>query len=77
MATTPSPNPDLSVEERFILETIKNHGENGTSISYKALQEVCADEFEGVRLILKKLKGKGLVTFEGMIPGFSAVVTLV
>jgi hypothetical protein len=66
----------LSEEERFILEAIKQHGENGTNIGYKALQEVCADEFEGVRLILKKLKDKGLVQFDGMIPGFSAIISL-
>jgi len=67
---------ELSEEERFILEAIKQHGDSGTSISYKALQDVCADEFEGVRLILKKLKDKGLVQFDGMIPGFSAIISL-
>ncbi len=67
---------ELSEEERFILEAIKQHGDNGNSIGYKALQEVCADEFEGVRLILKKLKDKGLVQFDGMIPGFSAIISL-
>ena len=66
----------LSEEEQFILDAIKQHGEKGTSIGYKALQNVCADEFEGVRLILKKLKDKGLVQFDGMIPGFSAIISL-
>ena len=68
---------NLSVEENFILKAIKESGENGKSISYKKLQDICADEFEGVRLILKKLKGKNLVDFEGMIPGFSSVITLI
>ena len=67
---------NLSVEEKFILNAIKESGENGKSISYKKLQDICADEFEGVRLILKKLKGKNLVDFDGMIPGFSSVITL-
>jgi len=68
---------NLSVEEKFILKAIKDSGENGNSISYKKLQDICADEFEGVRLILKKLKGKNLVDFEGIIPGFSSVITLI
>ena len=68
---------DLSVEEKFILKAIKDSGENGKSISYKKLQDICADEFEGVRLILKKLKGKNLVDFDGIIPGFSSVITMV
>ncbi len=66
----------LSKEEQFILKAIQDHGENGSSISYKTLQEICADEFEGVRLILKKMKGKKIVDFDGMIPGFSAVISL-
>ena len=68
---------NLSVEENFILKAIKDSGENGKSISYKKLQDICADEFEGVRLILKKLKGKNLVDFDGMIPGFSSVIILI
>ena len=68
---------NLSVEEKFILNAIKESGENGKSIAYKKLQDICADEFEGVRLILKKLKGKNLVDFDGMIPGFSSVITLI
>ncbi len=68
---------NLSNEEKFILKAIKESGENGKSISYKKLQDICADEFEGVRLILKKLKGKNLVDFDGMIPGFSSVIILI
>ena len=64
---------DLSEEERFILNAIVDHGENG-EIGYKQLQEICGDEFEGVRLILKKMKSKDLVSFEGMIPAYSAVI---
>lgn len=64
----------LSEEEKFIYEKLK---ENDGKIGYKALQELCAEKFEGVRLILKKMKEKGIVSYEGMIPGFSAEITLV
>ena len=47
------------------------------NVYYKALQDYCAEEFEGVRLILKKLKEKGIVDYEGVIPGFSAEITLI
>ena len=65
---------ELSAEEKFIYEKLK---ENDGKLGYKALQELCGDEFEGVRLILKKMKEKGLVSYEGMIPGFSAEIILV
>lgn len=64
---------ELSDEEKFIKSILKkNNGE----LSYKKLQEECANEFEGVRLILKKMKEKEIVDFDGMIPGFSAIITL-
>ena len=63
----------MSSEEDFIIAKLK---ENGGTLGYKALQDLCAEEFEGVRLILKKLKEKGIVDYEGMIPGFSAEITL-
>ena len=59
-----------------VISLIKEHGEDGKSIVYKQLQILCGDLFEGVRLLLKTMKGKGLLDFEGMIPGFSAVITL-
>ncbi|MHA2392221.1 MAG: hypothetical protein ACXAEX_09620 [Promethearchaeota archaeon] len=65
---------DLSNEENFIIKKLK---ENDGKINYKELQILCQDEFEGVRLILKKLKEKGIVDYEGMIPGFSAEIELV
>jgi len=64
----------LSKEEKFIYEKLK---ENGNSINYKHLQDLCADEFEGVRLILKAMKEKGIVDFEGTIPGFSSEISLI
>ena len=63
----------LSEEEKFIYDKLK---ENDGKLGYKALQELCADEFEGVRLILKKMKEKGLVSYDGVIPGFSAEIIL-
>ena len=65
---------ELSEEERFIFDKLK---EKEGKMGYKELQIACEDEFEGVRLILKKMKEKGIVEYEGMIPGFSSEITLV
>jgi len=64
---------DLSEEEKFIIEKLK---ENGGDLNYKELQRLCQEEFEGVRLILKKLKEKQIVSYEGIIPGYSAEIKL-
>ena len=64
---------DLSVEEKFIIEKLK---ENSGNLNYKELQTLCQEEFEGVRLILKKLKEKQIVSYEGVIPGYSAEISL-
>ena len=64
---------ELSGEEKFIIEKLK---ENAGKLNYKDLQILCQEKFEGVRLILKKLKEKTIVDYEGMIPGFSAEITL-
>ncbi|HEC39867.1 hypothetical protein LCGC14_1785210 [marine sediment metagenome] len=64
---------ELTQEEKFIINKLK---ENGGKLNYKELQNLCQDEFEGVRLILKKLKEKTIVDYEGMIPGFSAEIEL-
>ena len=65
---------DLTHEEQFILNAISEHGDKNGELGYKQLQDLCGDEFEGVRLILKKMKSKGLVTFDGMIPDYSAII---
>ncbi|MFX1241245.1 MAG: hypothetical protein ACFFA7_08370 [Promethearchaeota archaeon] len=65
--------PEITDEEKFIIERLK---EKGGKLNYKELQNLCEDKFEGVRLILKKLKEKGIVGYEGMIPGFSAEIEL-
>ncbi|MHA1776948.1 MAG: hypothetical protein DRO88_09495 [Promethearchaeia archaeon] len=67
---------NLNEQERFIIEQIKNQGHEGISINYRKLQELCAEKFEGVRLILKKLKEKGLVDYDGMIPGYNDDIKL-
>ena len=64
---------ELNSDEKFIIEKLK---ENGGKLNYKELQNLCQDKFEGVRLILKKLKEKTIVDYEGMIPGFSAEIEL-
>ncbi len=64
---------ELSVEENFIIEKLK---ENRGVLNYKELQTLCQEEFEGVRLILKKLKEKQIVSYEGVIPGYSAEIKL-
>jgi len=64
---------ELSVEEKFIIEKLK---ENGGELNYKELQTLCQEEFEGVRLILKKLKEKQIVSYEGVIPGYSSEIKL-
>ena len=47
---------NISQEEKFIINKLKD---NEGSLNYKALQDYCADVFEGV------------------IPGFSADITLI
>ena len=64
----------LSIEEEFIIKKLE---ENGRRLNYKELQTLCQEEFEGVRLILKKLKEKQLVSYEGVIPDYSAEIELI
>ena len=64
---------ELSAEEKFIIKKLE---ENGGNLNYKELQTLCQEEFEGVRLILKKLKEKQIVNYEGVIPGYSAEIKL-
>lgn len=64
---------ELTDNEKFIIEKLK---ENDNKMSYKTLQTACEDEFEGLRLILKKLKEAGIVDFEGIIPTFTSEITL-
>ena len=65
---------ELSIEEEFIIKKLE---ENGRRLNYKELQTLCQEEFEGVRLILKKLKEKQIVSYEGVIPDYSAEIELI
>jgi hypothetical protein len=64
----------LNEHENFIVELLKI---NGNKMNYRDIQTACENEFEGVRLILKSLKEKGYVFFDGMIPGFSSEIELI
>ncbi|NPD87772.1 MAG: hypothetical protein HGN29_03565 [Asgard group archaeon] len=65
---------DLKAEYEEILEALKN---NRGEMDYKTLTETLADKFEGIRLRLKTMKEKGLVDFEGVVPSFNSIITLV
>ena len=65
---------ELTADEKFLLETLKK---NRKKMGYKELNEICSEKFEGVRLILKKLKGMGYVSYDGVIPMFHSVIELV
>ncbi len=64
---------ELSHEERFIVEILKK---NEGKLNYKELQTLWKNNFEGIKLILKKLKEKGIIEYIGMIPGFSVGIEL-
>ena len=63
----------LSTEEDQVIKTLQEHqGE----MSYKQLNDILSEKFEGVRLILKRLKIEGLIDFEGIMPSFDSVIRL-
>lgn len=63
---------DAEAEYSEIIEVLKA---NGGEMDYKALNEVLADKFEGIRLRLKTMKEKGLVSFEGVVPSFNSKIS--
>ena len=64
---------DYEAEYKAIIEVLKDYqGE----IEYKTLNEILADQFEGIRLRLKTMKEKGLVDFEGVVPAFDSIIKL-
>ena len=65
---------DINQQEKFIIDLLS---QNEDKMNYKDIQQHCEEKFEGVRLILKKLKEKGYVTYEGMIPELSAEIELI
>ncbi len=68
--------PSEEEKAEFVIKVIKEHGEDGKSIPYKKLQDLCADEFEGVRLLLKRMKSEGTLDFPGMMPMFTDDIVL-
>ena len=64
----------LNEHEQFLIDLLKS---NDNKMNYKDIQIACENEFEGVRLILKALKEKGYVFFDGIIPGFSSEIELI
>lgn len=66
---------DLNESEQFIVDLLDK--DESRKMNYKDIQIACENEFEGVRLILKKLKDKGYVTYDGVIPGFKSEITLI
>jgi hypothetical protein len=64
---------ELTIEEKFIINKLE---ENGEKLDFKKLQSLCEDKFEGVRLILKKLKEKGYVFYDGVMPMYDSIIEL-
>ena len=67
--------PPIETEEEYkeILAVIRKHdGE----IDYKTLNDIVSEKYEGVRLRLKTMKDQKIVDFEGVVPGFSAIIKL-
>jgi len=65
---------DLKDEEKFIIELL---AKNKNFLSFREIQKECEDKFEGVRLILKNLKIKGFVSFDGDLPSFNSKIELI
>ena len=64
----------ITENEKFVIDLLK--GKDNKTMSYKDLQAACDDKFEGLRLVLKTLKEKGVVNYEGAMPGFSSEIKL-
>lgn len=64
----------ITENEKFVIDLLKEKDDK--TMSYKDLQSACEDKFEGLRLVLKALKEKGVVNYDGSMPGFSSEITL-
>jgi len=65
---------DLSENEKFVIELLK--GQENNKMGYKDMQDACEEKFEGLRLVLKTLKEKGIVNYSGVMPGYSSEIKL-
>ena len=61
-------------DQQYILSVLE---ENGGEMGYKDLNDIVSERFDGLRLLLKKLKSIGYVDFEGIMPGFSSIISIV
>ena len=68
--------PEHEDKIKIVIDFIKEHGDDGVSIPYKKLQNLCAELFEGLRLVLKRMKSEGHVDYDGFIPGFSSIISI-
>jgi oligoendopeptidase F len=64
---------EISTEEKFVSLTLS---ENNKKMGYRQLLSKCEDKFDGLRLVLKKMKEKGIVEYDGILPGFSSEIEL-
>lgn len=64
---------ELDYQEKFLVDLLEK---KGGKMNYKAIHTASENKFHGLRLILKKLKEKGLVTYEGIIPDLNAEIEL-
>ena len=65
---------ELNENEIFLVKTLQD---NGGKMNYKELNQICGEKFEGVRLVLKKLKENGIVEYDGVIPMFDSSIELI
>lgn len=65
---------DLSEEDTYALDLLEK---NGGEMGYKEMNAAFGEKYEGLRLILRKLKAGGFVDFEGAVmPGFNDRILL-
>ncbi len=65
---------ELNENEKFLVKTLQD---NDGKMDYKQLNRICGEKFEGVRLVLKKLKENGIVQYDGVIPMFDSIIELI
>ena len=66
---------DINNDEKFILELLTN--KEGGILTYHEIQDACEEQIGAIRIVLKNLKQKGWVTFDGMMPGHKSNIELI
>ena len=64
---------EITKEERMVALYLS---ENNKTLEYRKLLELCEDKLDGLRLILKKMKEKGIIEYDGMMPGHTSEIKL-